>query len=69
MVSMKRMAVIVLCQGLTFCTPEIPTGNLCSFGPFIADKDAKKRWTTNEKRRLIARNNAGVKICGWERKS
>lgn len=64
---LKPMAGVGLCLMLSFCTPEIPTGNLCSFGPFITDKGAVKRWTKPEKRQLVARNNAGVEICGWKK--
>lgn len=65
--TLKRTVLLVPCLLLSFCVPEIPTGNLCTFGPFITDKGAGERWTRNEKDKLIARNNAGVKICGWKR--
>ena len=54
--------VILLAMGLTTCTQG---GNLCSLGPFITDPGASERWTRAEKEELVARNNAGTQICGW----
>ncbi|MCZ4273224.1 lipoprotein [Maritalea porphyrae] len=65
---MDAKKVIVL-LGLIFVLSGCSStgGGLCSMGPFIPDIGAGERWTLNEKRKLIARNNAGVEVCGWER--
>jgi hypothetical protein len=62
-------AARVIAAGLTLLvlTGCVTTGGLCSLGPMIPDPGATDRWTSNEKRQLVDRNDTGVKECGWER--
>lgn len=49
---------------LSFCS-TMPTGSLCSVGPFITDPGATQRLTRAEKEYQVTLNTAGSQICGW----
>ena len=64
----KKIALLAgIILALSGCSTTY--GTLCPLGPFIPDPGAQERWTQNEKRELIARNETGVEVCGWERPS
>ena len=65
MESKIRLALVTpMLLALGFCS-TMPTGTLCSVGPFIGDPGASQRLSRSEKEYVVSLNESGQQICGW----
>lgn len=66
---MKTILILTSALFLTACTttrPPVSTDGFCALGLFYPDVNAEERWTENEQRELVARNETTEKLCGIE---
>jgi len=64
---MKLASILIFAAILAGCSttrPPVSIDGFCALGLFYPDEGAETRWSENEKRELVARNETAEKLCG-----
>lgn len=64
---MKIVAIVLIASFLAGCAttrPPVSIDGFCALGLFYPEDGAEVRWTEQEKRELVARNETAEKLCG-----
>lgn len=56
----------LMLAGCTTTRPPVSTDGFCALGLFYPDVNAEERWSENEMRELVIRNETAEKLCGLE---